>query len=91
MDTTRPDGAAQQHDKAPSASAQAGSSNSAPPNTSPTPKPLTRAGKRRWMMHDDSDLSPLLEDAVYHTLQVDASAGLKSAERTKLNKACHEE
>ena len=42
------------------------------------------------MMYDD--LRPLLEDAVYHALDgVDASAGLKSAERTKLRKACRED
>ena len=42
------------------------------------------------MMYDD--LRPLLEDAVYHALGgVDASAGLKSAERTKLRKACRED
>ena len=39
------------------------------------------------MMHDD--LRPLLDDAVYHAL--DASAGLKAGERSKLHKACKED
>ena len=60
---------------------------SAPQVSPPAPKPLAASGKRRWMMHDD--LRPLLEDAVYHAL--DASAGLKSGERTKLHKACRED
>ena len=79
IDTSRPDGAAKPPAPAPQASVAA-----------PAPKPqlpLASPGKRRWMMHDD--LRPLLDDAVYHAL--DASAGLKAGERSKLHKACKED